>query len=199
MASALWLQSPLQWHLARTSAHRIEATLSDDRISNCLECVYNTRAMLRIRHLLAQRLTNPAVTSLLLLVVAFRLLLPPGLMLSPSTGVARGDLAICSGHGALVDDPSTISANPVAKAAVENLANAFAGSPQHADHVHASDLCPFSAALAIGVATSPLVLAHWLRLTASAVTARPTDDAFPSAAPTHGPLGARAPPLATLC
>lgn len=154
--------------------------------------------MLRIRHLLAQRLTNPAVTSLLLLVVAFRLLLPPGLMLSPSTSAARGNLAICSGHGALFDGTATISADPAAKAAAENLADAFANSTQYADHLHASDLCPFSAALAISVVTTPLVLAHWLRIAVSALTAHPTDDALPAATSAHGPLGARAPPLATL-
>ncbi|WP_414449250.1 hypothetical protein AB4851_25180 [Burkholderia sp. 22PA0099] len=64
--------------------------------------------MIRLRHLLAQRLTHPAAASLLLLVVAFRLLLPPGLMLAPSTGERGVDLSICSGHGALFGDaPAT--------------------------------------------------------------------------------------------
>jgi hypothetical protein len=161
-----------------------------------LGCFYNTRAMLQIRHLLAQRLTNPAVVTLLLLVVAFRLLLPPGLMLSPSTGTAGGDLAICSGHGALFG--SAISATPAAKAAAENLAKAFTSSTRQADHPHAGDLCPFSAALAVGLATTLPVRAHWLHIAVSAKTARPADGVFPAAAPTRGQLGARAPPFPTL-
>lgn len=154
--------------------------------------------MLRIRHLLAQRLTNPAVATLLLLVVAFRLLLPPGLMLSPSTGTAGGDLAICSGHGTLFDDTSAISATSAARAAAENLTKALASSTQQADHPHAGDLCPFSAGLAIGLATTLPVGAQWLRVAVGARTARPANDLFPATAPTRGLLGARAPPFPTL-
>ncbi|MBN3728184.1 hypothetical protein, partial [Burkholderia sp. Ac-20379] len=107
--------------------------------------------MLRLRHLLAQRLTHPALASWLLLIVAFRLLLPPGLMLAPSTGGSGVDLSICSGHGALFGDAPALagvhrSADPGAQAAEAELAQALAGSPHHpapdADAQHAGDLCP---------------------------------------------------------
>jgi len=152
--------------------------------------------MLQLRHLLAQRLTNPAVAALLLLVVAFRLLLPPGLMLAPSTGTAGDVLAICSGHGELFADNLAVSSTPAAKAAAENLAKAFNTSTQQTDHSHTGDLCPFSAALAVGLGNTLPVGAHWLRFTVSARTVRPADDSSPAAAPTRGLLGARAPPIA---
>ncbi len=157
--------------------------------------------MIRLRHLLARHLTNPAAASLLLLLVAFRLLLPPGLMLAPSTGADAGGLVICSGHGALFDDVTGgSSADPAARAAAADLARALAPSTDHADHAdpraHAGDLCPFSAALAIGVAAVLLVTALWLRTATGASRARPADDVLPATAPARGPLGARAPPFA---
>ncbi|WP_246792428.1 hypothetical protein [Burkholderia perseverans] len=154
--------------------------------------------MTRIRHLLARRLTNPLVASLLLLAVAFRLLLPPGLMLAPSTGTDGVGLAICSGHGALFDDVSTLSLAPAAQAAATDLANALAGSaPSTDDHSHAGDLCPFSAALAIGLATALPPLVHALRAIMRGQPS-PADDSLPASGPAHGPLGARAPPVIPL-
>lgn len=163
--------------------------------------------MTRLRHLLAQRLTHPAAASLLLLVVAFRLLLPPGLMLAPSAGGSGVDLSICSGHGALFDNASALDggnrrADPGAQAAEADLAKALAGSPHppapHADAQHAGDLCPFSAALAIGLAPALPLPAYWLRIATAARPPFPTNDASPAASPVHGSLGARAPPPATL-
>ncbi|WP_414445328.1 hypothetical protein [Burkholderia sp. 22PA0106] len=165
--------------------------------------------MIRLRHLLAQRLTHPAAASLLLLVVVFRLLLPPGLMLAPSIGGRGVDLSICSGHGALFGDAPTLggngngsrSADPAAQAAEADLAKALAGSPPHpaphANTQHAGDLCPFSAALAIGLAPTLPLPAYWLRLATGARRPFPADEAPPSASPVHGSLGARAPPLVT--
>jgi hypothetical protein len=154
--------------------------------------------MIRLRHLLAQRMTNPVVASLLLLAVAFRLLLPPGLMLAPSTGTDSIGLAICSGHGALFDNASTPSLAPAAQAAATDLANALAGStPSTDDHQHAGDLCPFSAALAIGLATALPPLVHALRAIVRGQLT-PADDSLPATGPAHGPLGARAPPVAPL-
>ncbi|MEK6346738.1 MAG: hypothetical protein V4764_04625 [Burkholderia sp.] len=154
--------------------------------------------MIRLRHLLARRLTHPAAASLLLLVVAFRLLLPPGLMLSESPATDGGGLVICSGHGALADDTLGLSLDPAAKAAAADLAHALAGSPAPADHAHSGDICPFSAALAFGVALTLLVSVHWLRARTRARPVRPADDALLAAAPSSGPLGARAPPRLSL-
>ncbi|MEK6423722.1 MAG: hypothetical protein V4801_29380 [Burkholderia gladioli] len=158
--------------------------------------------MLRLRSLLAQRLTHPAVASLLLLIVAFRLLLPPGLMLAPSTGGSGVDLSICSGHGAwFATGPALAggghSADPGAQAAEADLARALAGSPHpapNADAQHAGDLCPFSAAFAVGLAPALPLPAYWLRLVTGARRPFPADDASPAASPVHGALGARAPP-----
>ncbi|SKC99214.1 hypothetical protein SAMN05445504_7653 [Burkholderia sp. CF099] len=154
--------------------------------------------MIRIHQLLAQRQTNPAAAILLLLVVAFRLLLPPGLMLSQSTGSGGNELTICSGHGALFDNTSAISADPALKVAAKDLAEALDRSTQLTGHQHTSDLCPFSTALAICLATTLLFAAHWLGIVVSATIAHPADDVVPAAAPTHGLLGARAPPCITL-
>lgn len=159
-----------------------------------MRSVYNTGAMIRIRHLLAQRLTNPAVASLLLLVVAFRLLLPPGLMLSQSTGADIGGLVICSGHGALFDSGVAISADPAVRTARADLVNALGHFTSHAGYPQSGDICPFSAAFAVGIAITLLVTACWLRSIASTRAARPADAVSPAAPPTFGPLGARAPP-----
>ncbi|WP_186012628.1 hypothetical protein [Burkholderia gladioli] len=181
----------------RRTALRIDATAVDHFISKCLRSLYNTRAMIRIRHLLARHLTNPAVAALLLLVVAFRLLLPPGLMLAPTSGPDSIDLAICSGHGPLTNLLAGRSSDFAAQAAAANLAHALAGSTHQADpQQHAGDLCPFSAALAIGLAGALPPPAHWLRI-AAARCAAPADDTPTAAAPAHGPLGARAPPFAS--
>ncbi|WP_175907249.1 MULTISPECIES: DUF2946 family protein [Burkholderia] len=155
-------------------------------------------AMIRLRRLLAQRLTNPAVASLLLLVVAFRLLLPPGLMLSPSTSANLGDLVICSGHGALFDDTVAMRAAPATTVAVSDLTNALGSADSHADHSHSGDICPFSATLAMSIAVTVLVTAYWLQSIASTRAPRPADDAGPAVTPTYGPFGARAPPLTAL-
>lgn len=150
--------------------------------------------MIRLRHLLAQRLTNPAVALLLLLIVAFRLLLPPGLMLASSSGVDGIDLAICSGHGPLFSVPAARSDDLAAQAAAADLAHALASSPHQADpQQHAGDLCPFSAALALGLVSALPVPTYWLRIAAVRCSA-PADDAPMAAAPARGPLGARAPP-----
>ncbi|MBY4869671.1 MULTISPECIES: DUF2946 family protein [Burkholderia] len=154
--------------------------------------------MIRLRQLLAQRLTHPAVASLLLLVVAFRLLLPPGLMLSPSTSANIGDLVICSGHGALLDDTVAISAAPAATVAASDLANALGSAESHADHSHSGDICPFSATLAISVAVTVLVTAYWLQSITSTRVPRPANDACPAVTATFGPFGARAPPFTAL-
>lgn len=129
--------------------------------------------MIRIHQLLAQRLTNPAA-SMLLLVVAFRLLLPPGLLLSQSTRSAGNELTICNGHSALFDNTSTISADSASKVAEKDLAEALARSTQQAGHQHASDLCPFRTALAICLPTTLLFAAHWLGIVVSA-TPDPSD------------------------
>lgn len=133
---------------------------------------------------------------LLLLVVAFRLLLPPGLMLSPSTGVAGNGLAICSGHGALFDGAAAISTDPAAKATADDLANALGQSTPPGDHERAGDTCPFSVALALGLTTSVVPGAGWLSILVCATFARPVN-AVVIPAPTRGLLGARAPPFAT--
>jgi hypothetical protein len=83
-----------------------------------------------------QRQTNPAAAILLLLVVAFRLLLPPGLMLSRSTYSAGNELTICSGQGALFDNTSATGANPASKIAAKDLVEALARSTQLTDHQH---------------------------------------------------------------
>lgn len=150
--------------------------------------------MIRIRRMLARSRTNLAVATLLLLIVAFRLLLPPGLMLTPSTGTTGDEPVICSGHGTLFDGTSAISADPAAKTAAENLAEALARSTGLADHGHATDLCPFSAALALGHVTTLPLGANRLGIFLSARLARPVNAVVP-AAPTHGLLGARAPPF----
>jgi hypothetical protein len=154
--------------------------------------------MIRIHQLLAQRSTNPAVAMLLLLVVAFRLLLPPGLMLSQSTGSVGNELTICSGHGALFDNTSATSTDPASKTAAKDLAEALARSTQLPDHQHAGELCPFSAAFATGLIATLLFSAHWLGIVVSARVAHPVDDVISAVEPTRGFLGARAPPCLKL-
>ncbi|HDV8349160.1 hypothetical protein [Burkholderia vietnamiensis] len=184
----------LDFRRDRGTSLRIDATAADPCMSKCLRYVYNTRAMIRIRHLLARRLTNPAVAALLLLVVAFRLLLPPGLLLAPNSGADGIDLAICSGHGPLFNLPVAHSDDLAAQAAAADLAHALTSSTHRADpQQHAGDLCPFSAALAIGLVSALPVPAHWLR-TAAGGCAAPADDIPTATAPARGPLGARAPP-----
>ncbi|MBN3726534.1 DUF2946 family protein [Burkholderia sp. Ac-20379] len=152
--------------------------------------------MIRLRRLLAQRLTNPAVAALLLLIVAFRLLLPPGLMLATSTGADAAGFAICGGHGALFADAATQGGVSVQAAA--DLAAALAGSEPSSAHPHGGDLCPFSAALAIGLAATLPPPAYWLRIAGGNRPPRPDHAILQGSSPARGPLGARAPPSSRL-
>ncbi|WP_459625036.1 hypothetical protein [Burkholderia sp. 3C] len=152
--------------------------------------------MIRLRHLLARRVTNPAVAALLLLIVAFRLLLPPGLMLATSTRAEAAGFVICGGHGALFDEtaPRGVSVDHAAQAAAADLAAALTGSPPPSAHPHGSDLCPFSAALGIGLATVLPMPAYWLRIATGNHPPRLAQPIRPGNDPARGPLGARAPP-----
>ncbi len=155
--------------------------------------------MIRLRHLLAQRVTNPAVAALLLLIVAFRLLLPPGLMLATSTRAATAGFTICGGHGALFAATAMqgVGGDQAAQAAAD-LATALAGSTPPSADQHGGDLCPFSAALSIGLAATLPPPADWLRIASGKPLPRPGHDILPSHRPAHGPLGARAPPSSRL-
>ncbi|WP_414441886.1 hypothetical protein [Burkholderia sp. 22PA0106] len=152
--------------------------------------------MIRLRHLLTQRMTNPAVAALLLLIVAFRLLFPPGLMLATSTRAETAGFVICSGHGALFDEATTggVSVSPAAQAAADDLAKALAGSAPPAAHPHGGDLCPFSAAPAVGLAAALPQPAYWLRIATGNHPPCPDHLILPNSGPALGPLGARAPP-----
>lgn len=144
--------------------------------------------MNRLRHLLAQRANHPVLSALILCVLAFRLILPAGLMLDTSTDSGAAGLAICSGHGPL--DLSSAAAQ-----ATDDLSRALAQSPdQHHARANAhGELCPFSASLASAITLAVLVAVLWSGLGVVARCAAPRNERF-RPHPAHARPGARAPP-----
>ncbi|AJY63729.1 hypothetical protein EFP20_10015 [Burkholderia glumae] len=157
-------------------------------------CGYNTAAMSRLRPLLARRANHPLLSALMLCVLAFRLILPTGLMLDTSAGGGWPGLVICTGHGPL-------EATGAAAQAAAALEQALAATPgragaldaPHAGLMQGGELCPFSAAFAIAIPFAVLACLRWTRLTIVGRRAAPRMTR-PRRPPHHARPGARAPP-----
>ncbi|MEK6350063.1 MAG: DUF2946 family protein [Burkholderia sp.] len=154
--------------------------------------------MNRLRHLLARRANHPVLSALILCVLAFRLILPAGLMLDTSTGDGAAGLAICSGHGPLDLTSASLtstSLTPAAAQAADALARALSQSPDphHARGNAHGELCPFSASLASAITLAVLVAVLWSGLGVVARRAAPRIVRF-RPHPAHARPGARAPP-----
>ncbi|GAB7539232.1 DUF2946 family protein [Burkholderia sp. 22PA0099] len=144
--------------------------------------------MNRLRHLLAQRANHPLLSALILCVLAFRLILPAGLMLDTSADSGAAGLAICSGHGPL-------DLTSAATQAADDLSRALTQSPDshHARGSAHGELCPFSASLASAITLAVLVAVLWNGLGVVARRAAPRIVRF-RPPPAHARPGARAPP-----